>query len=91
MYIYCQKNSWCNKFIFGEQIKYIFKPYEKCIRDKCLLVIDKTSSHASYESMELLKNNNINYYLIPSWMTSLLQPMDLSVNKIFKDNLLYLF
>ncbi len=36
-------------------------------------------------------NNNINYYLIPSWMTSLLQPMDLSVNKIFKDNLLYLF
>ena len=38
----------------------------------------------SDNSLELLKNNNINYILIPSGMTSLLQSMDLSVNKIFK-------
>ncbi len=45
----------------------------------------------SDNSLELLKNNNINYILIPSGMTSLLQSMDLSVNKIFKDKIPYLF
>ena len=69
----------------------IFLNLEKCIGDKYLLVIDKAPSHVSYESLELLKNNNLNYYLIPSGMYSLLQPMELSVNKIFKDNLRYLF
>ena len=41
----------------------------------------------SDNSLELLKNNNINYILIPSGMTSLLQPMNLSINKSFKDNI----
>ena len=54
---------------------------------KCLLIIDKASTHASDDSLELLKNNNINNILISSGMTSLLQPMNLSVNKNFKDNI----
>lgn len=91
MYIYCKNISWCNKYIFWEWLKKIYKPYEKSIGDKCLLIIDKASTHASDDSLELLKNNNINYYLIPSGMTSLVQPMGLSVNKIFKDNIRYLF
>ena len=71
----------------GEWIKQIYKPYEKSIGDKCLLIIDKASTHASDDSLELLKNNNINNILISSGMTSLLQPMNLSVNKNFKDNI----
>lgn len=91
MFIYCQNNAWCSKFIFTEWIKKVFKPYEKDIGDKCLLIIDKASTHASNESLEILKNNDINYCLIPSGMTSLLQPMDLSANKIFKHQIRYLF
>ena len=87
MHIYCQNNSWFNKYILGEWIKQIYKPYEKSIGDKCLLIIDKLSTHTSDDSLELLKNNNINYILIPSGMTSLLQPMNLSINKSFKDNI----
>ena len=34
---------------------------------------------------------NISYLLIPSGMTSILKPMDLSVNKVFKNNIRYSF
>ena len=55
------------------------------------LCIDKASSHSSDDSLEILYNMNISYLLIPSGMTSILQPMDLSVNKVFKDNIRYSF
>ena len=55
------------------------------------LCINKASSHSSDDSLEILYNMNINYLLIPSDMTSILQPMDLSVNKVFKDNIRYSF
>jgi hypothetical protein len=55
------------------------------------LCIDKASSHSSDDSLEILYNMNISYLLIPSGMTSILQPMDLSVNKVFKDNVRYSF
>ena len=53
------------------------------------LCIDKASSHSSDDSLEILYNMNISYLLIPSGMTSILQQMDLSVNKVFKDNIRY--
>ena len=55
------------------------------------LCINKASSHSSDDSLEILYNMNISYLLIPSGMTSILQPMDLSVNKVFKDNVRYSF
>ena len=45
-------------------------------------IIDKASCHSSDDSLEILNNLNINYLLIPSGMTSILQPMDISVNNI---------
>ena len=91
MFIYCQKNALCYKFIFNEWIKNIFIPYQKSLSEKCLLIIDKASSHSSDDSLEILNKLNISYLLIPSGMTSLLKPMDLSINKVFKDNIRYSF
>ena len=62
MFIYCQHNAWCINFIFKEWIQKVFKPYEKSLGDKCLLIIDKASSHASNDSLEILKNFDINYF-----------------------------
>ena len=81
MFIYCQNNVWCDNFIFKEWIKKIFIPYQKSLCEKCILIIDKASSHSSDDSLEFLNDMNISYLLIPSAMTSILQPMDLSVNK----------
>ena len=91
MFIYCQNNAWCDKFIFNEWIKNIYILYQKLLLEKCLLIIEKASSHSSDDSLEILNKLNISYLLIPFGMNSLLQPMDLSVNKVFKDNIRYSF
>ena len=47
--------------------------------------------YVSSESLDYLKKNKIDFLLIPPGTTSLFQPFDLSVNKIFKDNIILLF
>ena len=69
----------------------MFKKYEKSIGSKCLLIMDKASSHISKEAIIFLEENNISYNLIPSGLTPILQPLDISVNKVFKDNIKNLF
>ena len=73
MFIFCQNNAWCDKYIFSQWVKKIFIPYQKSLSEKCLLLIDKASCHSSDDSLEILNNLNINYLLIPSVMTSILQ------------------
>lgn len=91
MFIYCQEDGWCTTAIFKEWIKVIFQPYEKEYGDKCILIMDKASSHISKESLSFLKENNIEFILIPAGMTPHCQPLDISVNKVFKDNVKLLF
>ena len=43
-------------------------------------------SHFSEEIDNLFKENKVNYVLIPPGMTSVLQPLDTHVNKVFKSN-----
>ena len=45
------------------------------------------SSHISNYSLELLNKYDINYIIIPSGMIPKCQPLDISLNKIFKDNI----
>lgn len=75
---------------FKEWIKE-FKPYEKEYADKCLLILDKVSGHISKESLSFLEEKNINFVLIPVGMTLICQPLDIAVNKVFKDNAKLLF
>ena len=71
---------------FKEWIKEIFIPYEKEYGDKCLLLLDKASGHILKDSLSFLEEKNINYVLIPAGMTPICQPLDIAVNKVFKDN-----
>ena len=91
MLIYYNQNAWWDKYIFSEWLFKIFLKYQTSLGEKCLLIIDSASSHSSEESINILNSNNINYLLIPTGMTALLQPMDISTNKVFKDNIRYLF
>lgn len=50
--------------------------------------MDKASSYISKNALSFLKDNEINYVLlIPGFMTLKCQPLDISVNKVFKDNI----
>ena len=73
IYIYAQKDGWWTTFIFKEWINNAFKKYEKNLGCKCLLIMDKASSHISKESINFLVENNISYNLIPSGLTPILR------------------
>ena len=52
-----------------------------------LLILDKAPSHNNDQAIEKLYNNNIPFVFIPSGLTRFLQPLDISINKPFKDKL----
>ena len=91
MFIYCQPQGWCTTELFCIWIQQVFIPYEKQIAEKCLLILDKASVHVSEESLSFLAKNNISYIIIPPGMTPECQPLDISVNKIFKDAIKFIF
>ena len=72
-------------------IKEVFISYETEIGEKCLLIMDRASCHISAESLSFLDKNNISYLLIPAGMTPECQPLDISVNKLFKDSIKFKF
>lgn len=91
IHIYCQKEAWCTTYIFKEWVLKIFKCHEKEIGNKCLLILDKEPSHCSYEAINFLKENNVNFTFIPAGMTPICQPLDIGINNVFKDNIKLLF
>ena len=50
-----------------------------------LLVIDLLRSHKTASVKQLLREHDITLSLVPSGCTSLVQPLDVSVNRPFKD------
>ena len=67
-------------------INNIFCYYENCIAKKrCYLIMDKALSHVEKNIIKDLKNKKIIYSLMPVGMTRFLQPLDIGINKIFKN------
>src|SRR5690348_15209184 len=48
------------------------------------VVFDQCTVHLRKEFINMLKENNIKWFLIPPGCTGLLQPLDIAVNKSFK-------
>ena len=57
------------------------------LRKKALAIFDVFSAHRHERVLEKLKQANIAYVFIPAGCTDQLQPLDLKVNKVFKDSL----
>ena len=56
-------------------------------KEKSILVWDMFRSHLTDSVKATLKRNNTVSAVIPGGLTSLLQPLDVSLNKPFKDNM----
>ena len=89
--MHCQREGWCTSEIFVYWINEIFLPYENEISEKCLLIMDNASSHISNTTLKVLEDKKVSFIQIPSGMTPECQPLDISVNKKFKDKIILMF
>lgn len=86
LYAVCQPNSWCTSDIFKFWLKEIYIKYQLSTKKNCLLIYNQAPSHKKDEIIAYMNNNNLNYLFIPAGLTSKLQPLDISVNKVFKNS-----
>lgn len=87
IFIGMNKNSWTTIEIINDWIKSIIIPYarNKCNNKKILLIWDRAKTHLNEDTKKLLEENSIIQVFIPPGMTRILQPLDVSINKPFKD------
>jgi len=84
--IYFQYNAWCDEAIFKKWVKDVYLVYEEEeIKKRCILIMDKAPSHI-YRSKYLDKKGK-SYVFIPGGLTRYLQPLDIGINRQFKDHL----
>ena len=57
------------------------------VREKSLLVWDNFSAHLTHGVSDAVKATNTDVAVIPGGLTGILQPLDVSINKPFKDGL----
>ena len=88
IYIACQSNAWVDSSTFVKWLNRIwFKTYPYKPIKGSILYYDKAPSHLTEEVTNMFAENNCYYRLIPSGLTSYCQPLDLSINKPFKDSI----
>ena len=71
--------------LMQDYVNRIIKPYIDA--NKCLLILDDFSAHKTDFAIQYMTSNNILPFLIPGGYTYCLQPLDVSINKPFKDKL----
>lgn len=77
MFVFYQKNAWCDNALFMQWINKIFLLYQNSLEEKVLLIFDQATSHLLNESLDYLANNNIDFLITPPGMKSFLQSCDI--------------
>lgn len=78
-----QEKGWMDEKLMLEWIELCVRSYTE--RRPSILVLDSFRGHITKNVKELLKKHNVVPAVIPGGCTSLLQPLDVSVNKPIKD------
>ena len=85
---------WANEETTIRFIQHIILPYVQAVRAKnntpdqaALVIFDVFKGHMGEAVLTLLEENKIFRVVVPNNCTDLFQPLDLSVNKPFKDKL----
>ena len=85
IYALCQPISWADKNIFLFWLQNVFFNNKHISNDiKKILILDRVTSHYDDDLVNIFKKNNSKYILIPPRLTRYLQPLDVSINKPFK-------
>ena len=94
--IACNDNAWATEDIIIDWVNKIWNPY--LIKDNICneenmgyLIIDQATSHITSNVLNFLKGPNRDITYIPGGLTRFLQPLDVVINKPFKENLRELY
>ena len=79
-----QEKAWMDERLMLEWLELCARPYTE--RKPTLLVLDSFRAHLTKDVNNSMKKLNISPAVIPGGCTSLLQPLDVSVNKPLKDH-----
>lgn len=84
--IFVNEKAQATKEIIILWLKNIYIPLIKESNlNRSLLVWDNATMHNNYDILKLLSQYKINVVFVPKGMTSILQPLDVSINRVFKD------
>ena len=86
-------NHWCNESTMISYVQLIIVPYVQETRknlglpdsQSALVILDEFKGQTTEQVLNLLKQNNIDYVIVPPNCTDRLQPLDVSINKPVKD------
>jgi len=78
--------AWMTKVLLRDWVEKILKPHAAKY-ERTLLLWDHFSAHRDKEIVERLYELNVDVLLVPPGMTFCLQPLDVYINRPFKDHL----
>ena len=88
IFAYCQPKAWNNEYIMRVWISEVWRKY--CyfkLQKDTMLVMDDASMHKLENVRQKIKDCHTEVSMIPAGLTRYLQPLDVSINKPFKDEL----
>ena len=90
-FIACNINAWSTEKIILKWYKHVWREYLELAESLCegygYLILDKAPSHLTEASLAIMKNDKNLLSFIPAGLTRFIQPLDVSINKPFKDAL----
>ena len=83
----CQAKGWMDETLVQDWLRTVWSKVGGLSRRKSMLVWDSFQAHLSKPVRSTLRSINTECMVIPGGMTSMLQPLDVSINKPFKDGM----
>ena len=90
IYILKNKTHWMTQGIMKIYLQMV-KNYKVPENTKLVLIMDKFRVHTMDFVKRFLEENNIAHFIIPGGLTSILQPLDVSIFKTFKGHIRYCY
>ena len=91
IYIRNNESGWCNEQEMLWWVDEIWKKRNPLGNSRSLLIYDAFKGHTVDTVKDRLENKNTNIAVIPSGLTSRLQPLDVSINRSFKAKVKFIY
>lgn len=87
IFVRCQEKGWMTSSLMKDWLNIVWNKRPNARQQRAMLVLDSFRGHTTDEMKTALKRLNTDLVVIPGGMTSMLQVIDVVVNKPFKDKL----